>query len=160
MYIQESELFKGLSEHIMTELPKIMLQETHGKGEVLYTPSDKAQSFYILQEGCVRLSIGENAEVDYTVKRSGESFAWTCLLDSGTYVSQATCIEPSKMVKIDKDALDGLLTKYPETGMFFYKQLAKAIMQRLIYNYQTYISEGSLRGVTSFGAGALMGPED
>ena len=27
MYIQDSELFKGLSEHIMTELPKIMSRE-------------------------------------------------------------------------------------------------------------------------------------
>jgi CRP-like cAMP-binding protein len=160
MYIQDSELFKGLSEHIMTELPKIMLQETHGKGAVLYGPSDKAESFYILQEGCVRLSIGQNAEVDYTVNRPGESFGWSCLVDRGTYVSEATCIEPTKLVKIDKNELDKVLGKHPETGMFFYKQLAKAVMQRLIYNYQTYISEGSLRGVTSFGTGQLMGPED
>lgn len=152
MFIREAELFTGLDDHIISEISKIMVQTSCSPGDVLYTEKDRADTFYLLWEGRIRLAIGEEAQIDYTVSRRGEAFGWSSLVGRDTYTARAECLAPSKVYKIAKGKLDELFAKHPESGMKFYKSLAAAIIQRLVYNYGAFLSEGSLKGVTSEGS--------
>jgi len=155
MFIQESDLFKDLGEQAMNDLSKIMVEASFGTGDVVYTPRDLANNLYILWDGCVRLCIGDEAEIDYTVSRRGEAFGWSGLVDRECYTSRAECLAQSKVYKIDRGKLRELFEKRPEIGMLFYKRLAGAVIDRLVCNYNAFLCEGSLKGVTSFGTGQV-----
>ncbi|HMK35852.1 MAG TPA: cyclic nucleotide-binding domain-containing protein [Desulfomonilaceae bacterium] len=157
MFIQESDLFKDLGDQTMAELAKIMVEESYNPGEEIYTRRDAAQNFYVLWDGRVRLSIGDEAEIDYTVSKRGEAFGWSGLVDRECYTSNAQCLVPSTVYKMDRQELARLFEKHPETGMLFYKRLAGAVVERLVCNYQAFLSEGCLKGVTSYGTGQVMG---
>jgi CRP-like cAMP-binding protein len=155
MIIQKADLFKDQSQETMNEITKVMVEESHEKGSLVFKAGAPANHFYILVDGRVRVSIGTEAEIDYTVNLPGEAFGWTGMVDRPVYVASAECVAPSKVVKIEKDSLNKIFEKHPEMGMMFFKRLAGAVVQRLIYNYETFLSEGSLKGVSSFGTGQV-----
>lgn len=159
MIIQKADLFRDLSPETMNEIAMIMVEESHEKGALLFKAGDPATSFYLIAEGMVRLSIGTGGEIDYTANHPGEAFGWTGMVDRPAYVATAECVTPCKLARIDKESLNKLLEKDPASGMIFFKRLAGAVVQRLIDNYGTFLSEGSLKGVT-YGTGQVMGSEE
>jgi len=160
MFIQEAELFRELDEQIMNDISKIMVQESLSKDTVLYTEEDRATRFYILWEGRVRLAIGKEAKIDYTVSGRGEAFGWSSLVDRDTYTATAVCVEPTTLFIVEKEALNKIFLKHPESGMVFYRRLAGAVVQRLISTYNAFLAEGTLKGVTSYGTGQVTEPEE
>jgi len=151
MFIREAELFRGLDDDSMSEISKLMLEVSCPKGEVLYTEADRAENFFLLWEGRIRLAIGTEAQIDYTVSRRGEVFGWSSLVDRPNYTARAECMEPSKVYKISKTSILDYFAKNPAPGMKFFRALAAAALQRLVDNYNTFLSEGSLKGVTFSG---------
>jgi len=151
MIIQEADLFKDMSPEAVNEISKIMIKESHEPGTFIFEAGAPAGHFYILIEGRVRLSIGTKSEITYTVSTPGEAFGWTGLVDRPTYTATANCVTHSKVMKIDNEKLSKILEKDTASGMMFFKRLAGAVVQRLIYNYESFLSEGSLKDVPSYG---------
>jgi len=116
MFIRQSDLFKELDEQTMTEVSKIMVEESYKNGDLIYTEKDRAERFYILWEGRVKLSIGTGAEIDYTVSKRGEIFGWSSLVDRAKYTARAQCVEPTKVYGIDKDKIEKILSNHPDAG--------------------------------------------
>ncbi|MBI5250304.1 MAG: cyclic nucleotide-binding domain-containing protein [Desulfomonile tiedjei] len=161
MIIQEAELFRGIDEQAMNEIAKIMVLEIFEKGTVLFTPQRRADDFFILWEGRVRLAMGDEAQLDYIVSKRGEVFGWSGLVDREFYYAHAECVEPSRVYKIHKETINAIFEKHPASGMVFYKRLAGAVVQRLVYGYETLLREGRPWEVTSFGTRQVMaGAED
>ncbi|MEW6139041.1 MAG: cyclic nucleotide-binding domain-containing protein [Thermodesulfobacteriota bacterium] len=147
MIIQEANLFKDMSPETANEISKITVEESYEPGTFIFEAGAPARHFYILVEGRVRLSIGTQSEITYTVSVPGEAFGWTGLVDRPTYTATAQCVFHSKVVKIDNDKLLKILEKDTASGMTFFKRLAEAVVQRLIYNYETFLSERTLKDV-------------
>jgi CRP-like cAMP-binding protein len=160
MFIQEAELFKGFDEQTMAEMTKIMVAQSFKSGTVLFTKQDQANTFYILWEGRVRLAIGTQGKIDYTASKRGEAFGWSSLVGRETYTATAECVAPTKLFTVAKDELAKLFEKLPRDGMLFYQRLAAAIVQRLLLNYDSYLSQGGLTGVTSYGTGQVTEPQE
>ena len=159
MIIQEADLFKELSQEIRNEISDIMVEESYQEGSLVFKAGEPANSFYLIVDGRVRLSIGTEAQIDYTASVPGEAFGWTGMVDRAAYVATAECLTPCKLVKIEKEKLDKILKKDVGSGMMFFKRLAGAVVQRLIDNYGMFLSEGRLTGV-SYGTGQVMGSEE
>lgn len=155
MIIQEADLFKDLSKPTMNEISKIMVEEYHPKGSLLFKAGDPSTSFYLIVEGTVVLSIGAAGGIDYTANRPGEAFGWTGMVDRPAYVATAECVTPTKVIRISKEGLNRILERDTASGMIFFKRLAGAVVQRLIDNYSTFLSAGSLSGVT-YGSGQVI----
>ncbi len=147
MIIQETDLFKDMSPETANEISKIMIEESHEPGTIIFAAGAPTRHFYILIEGRIRLSVGTKSEITYTVSIPGEAFGWTGLVDRPTYTATAQCVFHSKVMKIDNEKLSKIFEKDTASGMIFFKQLAGAVVQRLIYNYESFLAERSLKDV-------------
>lgn len=159
MFISESLLFKGLDEASEVEVSKVMLLESYESGAVIYTDRTRADNVFILSEGTVRLTFGSGGSVDFTLNRRGEVFGWSSMVNRDLYSVEAKCLTPAKVYKIPREKLDTLFEKNPKMGMRVYQNLAGAVVDRLIANYNAYLNQGTLSGVTSFGAGGMIADE-
>jgi CRP/FNR family cyclic AMP-dependent transcriptional regulator len=159
MIIQRAELFSDMSLEAINEIKTSIVEESHNQGDVLFKQEDPATYFYTLMDGRVQLAVGKEAEIDYTVSRPGEIFGLSSMLDRERYTADAKCIEPTKTAKINKHKLDEILEKYPRDAVLFFKHLSTAIMGRLLDNYNAFLSQGTLQGV-SYGTGQVAGDSE
>jgi len=148
MIIQKADLFKDLSQEAIDDISRIMVEETYEKDSLVFEAGAPASHFYILVEGRIRLFIGTRAQITYSVSIPGEAFGWTGLVDRPAYTATAECVSPAKVVKIDNAQLAKLFEKDTASGMMFFKRLAGAVVQRLVHNYEAFLSEGTLKEVT------------
>lgn len=155
MFIQEAELFQGVSQNTMAALSKIMVEESSHRGSLIFSEGDKADSFYVLMRGQVRLSTGDESEIEYTLNRSGEAFGWSSLVDRDTFTARAECMTPATYIRIDNRELARILEKNPQDGMLIYKRLAAAIGERLVNAYSALLSCHSPDRSVSYGTGQV-----
>ena len=136
MYIKQSALFTGTSMDFVKKFMDISEMSSHQKGEVLFSEKDPAKFFFILLNGCVKLSLGRPKRVVYNAARNGEAFGWSSLIGGDVYSASAECIEPTKLLKTNSDKLSRILEADPDNGIIFYKQLAASLGNRLLETYK------------------------
>ena len=139
MFIKEIDLFKGMGVEIIDEIFKISVIESYSNGDILFKQGDPAHNFYLLEQGEIRLSIGEEGRLSFTMS-PGDAFGWSSLADRDVYTATAECKLPSKLIKIETDKLDKIFEKYPASGLIFFKRLARVMGERLINTYDTILS--------------------
>ncbi len=151
MFIKESELFKGMSQEFMNELAKIMVEESYEKGTFLFKESDSANFFYVLEEGRVRLSVGTQGHIVYSLTDPGDALGWSSLVGRDTYTASAECLAQSKLIKIEREKLNKIFEKHLADGALFFKHLAGLIGQRLINSYNSLLSSQRGQDQPSYG---------
>ena len=132
MFVPKGDVFKDLRRETVDEISDIAIEESYDKGAVLFSRGDPANHFYILVNGSVRLRIGQQATIDYVVGNLGEAFGWSSVVDRECYTASAECLAPTKLMKINKDSLQLIFDRHPDSGTVFYKRLAQEIGTRLI----------------------------
>ncbi len=151
MIIQESDLFKGLSPEIINRISEDMTEEFYQKGSFIFKESYLAQHFYILEEGEIRLSVGEHGRMTHLISNPGEGFGWSSLVGHDTYTASAECLAPTKVIRIEKDRLGKAFENDPASGMLFFRRLAGIIGERLINTYSMLLSAYKAEGPPSYG---------
>ena len=136
MYIKQSELFTGTSMDFVKKFMDISEMSSHNEGEILFRENDPAKFFFILLNGCVKLSVGQPEQVVYEARRNGEAFGWSSLIGGDVYSASAECMEPTKLLKTDSDRLTQILEADSENGIIFFKQLAATLGNRLLETYK------------------------
>ena len=136
MYIKQSELFTGTSMDFVKKFMDITETASHQKGEILFKENDPAKFFFILLNGCVKLSVGKPEQVVYEAKMNGEAFGWSSLIEGDVYSASAECLEATKLLKTDRDKLTRILKDDAENGIIFFKHLAATLGKRLLQTYQ------------------------
>ena len=150
MFIKEIDLFKGMGVEIIDEIFKISAIESHSIGDILFKQGDLAHSFYLLEQGEIRLSIGGEGRLSFTMS-PGDAFGWSSLAGRDVYTATAECKLPSKLIKIETEKLDKIFEKYPATGLIFFKRLSGIIGERLTRTYNTILSAYKGEGKPSYG---------
>lgn len=135
MFIQQTDLFRGMNKDFVKKVFDVTAKESREEGDLLFREGDKANHFYILLKGRVRLGTRETGQVVHTVSRPGETFGWSSLVDRDVYSASAECIVPSKLLKIDRENFREILEKDPTNGLIFFRHLAGALGERLINSY-------------------------
>lgn len=150
MFIKEIDLFKGMGVEIIDEIFKISVIESHNDGDILFKQGDPAHNFYLLEQGEVKLSIGGEGRISFTMS-PGDAFGWSSLAGRDVYTATAECKLPSKLIKIETEKLDKIFEKYPATGLIFFKRLSGIIGERLTRTYNTILSAYKGEGQPSYG---------
>ena len=140
MYIQEANLFNGLSQDCLNKLAKIMQEVTYVQGDFIFKEGDPANTFYVLEEGSVRLSIGDRGHIVYIVSDQGSAFGWSSLVDRDYYTASAECVTTCTVIRIENEMLAQIFATHLPDGLLFYKRLADNIGERLLNSYNSLIS--------------------
>ena len=136
MYIKQSDLLLGTSMDFVKKIMDISRMVSHEKGDILFHENDESRHFYILLNGHVKLSVGEDDQVVYDVGQNGEAFGWSSLIGRDIYSASAECVEPTKLLVADRKELSKVLEKDPANGLIFVTQLAATLGNRLIETYK------------------------
>jgi len=150
MFIEEIDFFNGMTIEVIDEIFKISVVEAYSEGDILFKQGDPAYYFLLLEEGEIRLTIGEEGHIGFTMS-PGDAFGWSSLADRDVYTATAECKLPCKLIKIETDKLDKIFQKYPASGLIFFKRLAKLIGERLNNTYNTLLSAYRGEGQPSYG---------
>lgn len=141
MFIEQPEIFIGLSEDFIKVVMKLAVKESYEKGDFIFHESDPADNYYILLRGQVRLSIGDSGQVVFALKHPGDAFGWSSLVGRDFYSASAECVETSELLKIERDELHGVLKSDTANGLLFYQHLAASLGERLLRSYKIISAE-------------------
>jgi len=155
MFMQKSKLFRGMEQKVLKEIDKIMINESHAEGAVLFERGKSADDLYVLREGSIELSIGGNGHVTHVVRNPGEAFGWSSLVNHHVYTASAVCSSPTKLIRIPSDKLNNIFETHPASGLMFFRRLAEIISKRVATSYNLLLRSHErtsryLRSVRSF----------
>jgi CRP-like cAMP-binding protein len=151
MFIQQSDLFKGLGQSVIDEIAGIGLEERCQKGDFPLRAGEPAGFLFILKEGRARVTIGDRGHIDFMACDPGDIFGWPSLVDRTVYTASVECLEDCTLVRIGKDKLNAILAKDPASASIFFKRLAGIIGQRLINAYNMVLAAHKEQGPPSYG---------
>ncbi len=155
MFLPRSDVFKDLRQEAVSDISDIAVEETHEKGTVLFSAGDSATHFYILVDGLVGLTIVDGASSHYGINRIGESFGWSSVVGRDTYSTTAQCLERTKVLKIERSALERVFDSHARSGRVFYRRLAQALGERWLDLHHQLMSEMGRAQVVSHGTGQV-----
>ena len=135
MYLKQSDLFTGLGHNFLKQAMAIAEKVSFEKGATVLNKGEPADYFFILIEGQVSLLLGETDDMVYQICGLGEMFGCSSLIGQDTYFLTAVCDKPSVALRIDRSKMEKILTSDTENGRLFYKQLSRAIDNRLMILY-------------------------
>jgi CRP/FNR family transcriptional regulator len=136
MHIDQADLFEGMDRLFIQGFMALTVKERYGKGDSIFHVEDKAEFFYTLIEGCVKISIGDDEIAVYTIDNSGEAFGLSSILDRNYYFASASCLEPTQLLKIEGKSLNQFLKDHPKNSSVFYRRVANRLAQRLVECYK------------------------
>ena len=136
MLIDQGDLLWGMDYLFTKDFMAVSAKVHLEKGTVIFREGDKADYFYTLVEGRVGLTIGEPAREIYIIDKAGEAFGWSSLVDRNYYSASAECVEPSDLLRFEKNDLNEFLLKNVDSAFIFYKRLAGILGNRLIQCYK------------------------
>jgi CRP-like cAMP-binding protein len=155
MYIQQADLFWGMSRSFVKEVMDVAEKETCQKGDFLFREGDPAAHFYILIKGRVKLTTSEAGQLIHTVDHGGEAFGWSSLVDRDVYSASAECIEKTILQKIDRRSLQKIIEEDTANGLIFFKRLAGVIGNRLIWSYKMATASSQAQVSPTIGSGQI-----
>lgn len=132
MFLPKSDIFKDLRQEAINEISEIAAEEHHERGATLFSAGDPAHHFYILVQGTVQLTLGEDKSREYVVRNLGETFGWSSVVGNDCYTARAQCLIPTKVLKINRFDLEKVFDAHERSGRKFYMSLARQLGQRLI----------------------------
>ena len=141
MLIDQGDLLWGMDFLFTKDFMAVSAKVHLEKETVIFREGDKADYFYTLVQGRVGLTIGEPAREIYIIDKAGEAFGWSSLVDRNYYSASAECVEPSDLLRFEKNDLNAFLLKNVDSALVFYKRLAGMLGNRLIQCYKMIYSQ-------------------
>jgi len=149
MIINESFLFKGIDFRVIKEIAEICHLENYAKDTVLFNKGEDAKSLYIIEDGTVNLLIHNGASLTYELSNPGEVFGWSSMVESGRYTAACVCATGLRAVRIDRDKLNRIFSRYPAEGLKILKRLAGVFSKRLLSAYRDLLDDGKQKTFAS-----------
>lgn len=159
MYIQQSDVLRGLGREFVKSVMDLAHKEEHKRGFVLYREGDRASHFFILLKGRVNITLGETGHAVYTVDHPGEAFGLSSLIGRERYIASAECKEPTKLLRFSAKEFEKAIEKDPANSLVFFRRLAGTLGTRLFQTFKMVSGTTQLGSAVSFGTGQVMESE-
>jgi CRP/FNR family transcriptional regulator, dissimilatory nitrate respiration regulator len=117
--IKKALLFSGLSEEHLVEVAEIVVRRPFVKGETLFSAGDKAEGFYLLASGALKLCkmSPDGREKVLHMVHPVETFAEAAFFGDGSYPAEARGVEKGEVLFFPRGAFMGLLERNPRFAM-------------------------------------------
>jgi CRP/FNR family cyclic AMP-dependent transcriptional regulator len=145
--------FASLPPNILTAIRDRVISRTYEKGALIYSEGEPSQGLYLVESGTVRIfkSSADGREQDLHHIAAGQSFSDAAALDGAPTIANAEAMEPAVVHLVPRDALRGLMMRYPEIGLSISHVLAERVRE-----LSALVGELSLRHVVSRLATVLL----
>ena len=137
MYLKQADLFWGLDQNFIRSLTAEATKQSFEAGDTVFCIDDRADYFYVLIQGRIKLQAGDSGKRVYVSEQIGEAFGWSALIGRETYSATCICDQPTILLRFDKHHVNRLLNQDVESAAVFFKHLAGALGERLMQLYQT-----------------------
>jgi CRP-like cAMP-binding protein len=127
-------LFKGLSESQLLRLAEITKEIQIKKDQFFMKEGGQAEELFVLKEGAVELltKVEDEFELPIAIFRNpGDCTGTSSLVEPYIYSLNSRCVEDSKMLIINKAALNKLMQEDHNLGCIIMKNLAQQLLNRL-----------------------------
>jgi CRP-like cAMP-binding protein len=136
MYIEKAYLFHGMSPEFTERVAAALTRESFPAGSFIFRMGDPAEYLYILEEGRIRLCYGTGGEVAFVINKTGDAIGWSAAVQRDAYTASAECLSPVLVDRIPSTQLAELFNQHPESGLIFFRRLARTIGERLVGFYK------------------------
>jgi CRP-like cAMP-binding protein len=133
LLLQDVDIFEHTSTEDLSHIASIADEIEYQTGDVIYKEDDIPDSMYVVVEGKVRLTRGEK---EVTVAGNMEAFGTWALFDDEPRVATATALEPSRILRLDKEDFIDLLADHVAITQSIMKTLAKRLRKLLTRIYK------------------------
>jgi CRP/FNR family transcriptional regulator, dissimilatory nitrate respiration regulator len=117
--IKKSLLFSGLDEENLIEVAEIAVRRPYAKGETLFSEGEKANGFYLLASGAIKLCkiSPDGREKVLHMVHPVETFAEAAFFGDGSYPAEARGVEKGEALFFPRAAFMGLLERNPRFSL-------------------------------------------
>lgn len=133
--MNEIPLFAGCSAEALSEIARIAKERDCKRGEVIYEAGTKALDMFVLVRGLVSFTTGSGVghlHIETLMKRH-MIFGWASLIpEHPRRLGSAKCLEDSRLLSINGDALLEVLGRHPQSGFLVMKRLCSMIANTFI----------------------------
>ena len=136
--VPKSPLFEMLNDDERAAIVKEMEVESHDEGSVIINEGDPGTSMYLIASGEVKVytrPVHKSATVFLARLGEGDFFGEVSVLTGKPRTATITASQRTELLRLDKDKLDGVLSKYPGIRKVlddFYRQRAKHTVEAMI----------------------------
>lgn len=144
--IASTEIFKGLSQEELEEIARLCEEVIFNDGDKLLTEGERADHFFILDEGSVDLRFElpyrkTSKEMTVTTIEPGECFSWSALILPHKATLSCYSTGESRAIKIKGAELLSLCEKNNHIGFVIMQKIATMIGERLTKQQEIFIKE-------------------
>ncbi len=133
---KEFDLFQGVSQRVIGEIGRLGEEVSFDRDDIVFKADEPGSFFYELVEGEVDIIVLEKENMHFIVKRPGEIFGWSALVEPYVYSATARCLAPTRAIRIGRDVIENVVKRHPEEGLIIYKHIIGIVAQRLRSAYQ------------------------
>ncbi|SMO69754.1 transcriptional regulator, Crp/Fnr family [Balnearium lithotrophicum] len=129
-FLKKIPLFKELTEHQIESIKKISTIKKYDKGKTLFSPYDRAEFFFILKSGAVKVfKTSKGKEQIIRIFDKPNLFGEAASFTGTNFPAWAETIEDSEILLIPRKEFLEIIRNDPEIGM----KLLSVMAQRLIH---------------------------
>src|SRR6185436_18196261 len=136
--VPKSPLFEILSEDERAAIVREMEVESHDEGSVILNEGDPGTSMYIVASGEVKVytrPANKSGPIYLARLGEGDFFGEVSVLTGKPRTATITASQRTELLRLDKEKLDGVLSKYPGIRKVlddFYKKRAEHTVEAMI----------------------------
>jgi len=111
--LRNMRLFASTTEEFLDELVGKAELTRVEKGHVICQEGTRADSFYLIRTGFVKVSVQQNGELVLAYLGRGEAFGETVLVGGGLRTATITTLDTVDLVRFSEEDLEDIMERYP-----------------------------------------------
>ncbi len=129
--LREFDIFEDLSEETLQGLSGVFVQRTYRRGEIIFTEGQKAERFYILRSGKVKITKAsvDGREVIIEIILPGEVFGAMAVFQGGLYPATSEAMEQCSTVEASREALLEVCERFPGLLLKLTSKIAERVKE-------------------------------
>jgi HEAT repeat protein len=133
LLLKSAPLFSGLDSEELAALATIALEKEFLPGEIIFEQNQPAHHLYLLVHGKVEV-FHKTDSIEYPIAMLGEKecFGEMAILDDQPRSASIRALEPTTVLKIDRESFHELINERPQIAFAIFKILSGRLRQRNI----------------------------
>lgn len=122
-------LFAGLGAEEIEPLERAAGELSFADGDIVFREGEPGDGLYVVIEGLVKISMtsgaGKNIVLD--TLSEGDHFGEMSLLDGSGHSARATCLRPTRLLKLGRDAFLAAITAHPSIAIHVLERFSQRL---------------------------------